>query len=88
MDISAWLRSLGLERYEAAFAGTARSRRSAAYLNARNPATPAERRDREFADSQLEGGGFEPPVPLWRMAPGRASAELREVPAGQFAVRT
>jgi hypothetical protein len=35
-------------------------------------------------DSPLEGGGFEPSVPLWRMAPGPASAELREVPAGQL----
>ena len=35
-------------------------------------------------DSPLEGDGFEPPVPLWRMAPGPASAELREVPAGQL----
>jgi class 3 adenylate cyclase len=26
--------------------------------------------------------------PPWRMAPGPPSAELREVPAGQFAVRT
>jgi hypothetical protein len=39
-------------------------------------------------DSLLEGSGFEPSVPLWRMAPGPVSAELREVPAGQFAVRT
>jgi hypothetical protein len=38
-------------------------------------------------DSLVEGGGFEPSVPPWRMAPGPASAELREVPAGQFAVR-
>ena len=35
-------------------------------------------------DSPLEGDGFEPPVPLWRMAPGPASAELREVPARQL----
>ena len=26
----------------------------------------------------MEGGGFEPSVPLWRMAPGPASTELRE----------
>jgi hypothetical protein len=31
-------------------------------------------------DSPLEGGGFEPSVPLWRMAPGPASAELGEGP--------
>jgi len=30
------------------------------------------------------GGGFEPSVPLWRMATGPASAELREVPAGEL----
>ena len=34
--------------------------------------------------SLLEGGGFEPSVPLWRMAPGPVSAEVREVPAGQL----
>ena len=34
----------------------------------------------EFAlDTPLEGDGFESSVPLWRMAPGPASAELREV---------
>jgi hypothetical protein len=31
-------------------------------------------------DSPLEGGGFEPSVPLLRMAPRPASAELWEVP--------
>jgi hypothetical protein len=35
-------------------------------------------------DSPLEEGGFEPSVPLWGMAPGPASAELRKVPAGQL----
>jgi hypothetical protein len=35
----------------------------------------------EFVDdSPLEGGGFEPSVPLLRMAPRPASAELWEVP--------
>jgi|SRR6516165_10256734 hypothetical protein len=35
-------------------------------------------------DSLLEGGGFEPSVPLWRMVSGSASAELRQVRAGQL----
>jgi hypothetical protein len=43
----------------------------------------------EFArDSPLEGGGFEPSVPLWRMAPRPASAELWEVPRRAIVVRT
>ena len=37
-------------------------------------------RNRKFVDSPLEGGGFEPSVPLLRMAPRPASAELWEVP--------
>ena len=48
------------------------------------PRIPARRHRWEAApkvrfaqDSLLEGGGFEPSVPLWRMAPGSASAELR-----------
>jgi hypothetical protein len=46
---------------------------------------PSSAREIRFAhDSPLEGGGFEPSVPLWRMTPGPASAELREIPAGQL----
>jgi len=40
----------------------------------------------EFArDSLLEGDGFEPSIPLWRMAPGPASTGSS---GGTIAVRT
>ena len=46
--------------------------------------TTPQRQEQFVADSPLEGGGFEPSVPLWRMVPGPASAELRQVRAGQL----
>jgi hypothetical protein len=44
----------------------------------RKNAAPAEQRDREFADSPLEGGGFEPSVPRSKERTSGAKSDIQE----------